>query len=136
MTKKNNSEEVYDNEKLNQTFREGTKKFTESDLEDVLNKESIARKKAVHLKGFFDEFILCFELLKDYKRGLYQAPWKLITAVGFAAVYLLMPFDVIPDFIPVLGFTDDAGILFLVLKTFQSEIEQYRQWKDNQIDSK
>jgi uncharacterized membrane protein YkvA (DUF1232 family) len=40
-----------------------------------------------------------------------QVPlWRKL--VGAAAVaYLIWPFDLIPDFIPVIGYLDDAGIL-------------------------
>ena len=40
--------------------------------------------------------------------------WKLIS--GLALVYLAVPFDLVPDFIPVLGQLDDAIVVALVLR--------------------
>jgi len=40
--------------------------------------------------------------------------WKI--ASGFALVYLAVPFDLVPDFIPVAGQLDDAILVALVLR--------------------
>ena len=45
--------------------------------------------------------------------------------------YLVSPLDVIPDFI-LFGFVDDAAVFGLVVSAFQSELEDYKEWKKNQ----
>jgi uncharacterized membrane protein YkvA (DUF1232 family) len=46
----------------------------------------------------------------DVPRG---ARWRLALLLG----YLVMPFDLVPDFIPVLGYADDAVMVSLVLRS-------------------
>lgn len=46
--------------------------------------------------------------------------------LGLAIGYLLLPFDLIPDFIPVIGHLDDVvivpGLIYLALKMIPNEI--------------
>ena len=44
----------------------------------------------------------------------------------FALVYFLMPVDFIPDFIPLLGWLDDLGVLSAAALFISREVEHYR----------
>ncbi len=44
-----------------------------------------------------------------------------ITLIG-ALAYFVLPFDFIPDMLPVLGFTDDAAVLAAAIKSVASHI--------------
>lgn len=52
--------------------------------------------------------------------------------LGTAAIvaYLVSPFDLIPDNVPLLGFIDDALIINLVIQLcIDKELDRYRTWR-------
>ncbi len=51
-----------------------------------------------------------------------QTPRHVQAALLGALAYFILPFDAIPDFLPVLGFTDDAAILATAIKLVSSHI--------------
>ncbi len=119
-----------DKEKAEDAFKTGSAEFTNDKLNDVLKDEETAKEKARRLGGFFEEFTLLWQLLCDYKNGTYcDVPWKFIAAVGFSVLYLINPFDVLPDILPGVGYLDDASVFGLVLAGFKSDIERYKMWK-------
>lgn len=122
--------EKNDQERVNETFQYGVNNFTEADLKNVIADEATAKGKASKLGEQFENFLLLWDLLKDYYKGNYKtAPWKLIASIGFAVVYLVSPLDVIPDILPVVGFVDDAAVFAMVVAAFQSDINAYKEWK-------
>ena len=119
-------------ERVNQAFEHGARDFSPKDLEKVMADAQTAEEKGGKLGEQIENFKLLWSLLKDYYNGTYRnVPWKFIAAIGFAVAYLISPIDVIPDFIPLVGYVDDAAVFGLVVKSFMSEIEEYKNWKKN-----
>ena len=70
------------------------------------------REQARALAGFVpDCAILCRRLLRDPR-----VPRARRLALAAMVAYLLLPFDIVPDFVPVAGQLDDAVLLALVLR--------------------
>ena len=125
-----NEKDKVDQDRINSTFEYGTRNFTEDDLEKVKEDSAVAEEKSKSLGDQFENFKVLWALLQDYWSGEYKAvPWKLIASIGFAVTYLVSPLDIIPDFIPIAGFVDDAAVFALVVSSFQSEIDAYKKWK-------
>ena len=77
--------------------------------------------------------------LKDriaYYRALYgdpRTPWLARALLWLAIGYTLLPFDLIPDFIPVVGHLDDLvivpALLFLALSLIPAEVKREHEGK-------
>ncbi|GGI28829.1 YkvA family protein [Pedobacter mendelii] len=87
------------------------------------------------LDGVWSKMVLLFAVAKDYVNGDYtELPKRSIIAILGGLIYFLSPIDVVPDFIPVLGFVDDIFILNLVYKQVLKDLEKYKIWKDAQTN--
>jgi len=80
-----------------------------------------------------DKFFTFGRLAKAYATGKYRAvPWRTMLIVLAAVIYFINPLDLIPDLIPVAGFTDDFAILLWVYSTIEQEIDKFLEWEDSQ----
>ena len=52
-----------------------------------------------------------------------QTPMKVRVTLAGALAYFVLPFDVIPDFIVGLGYTDDAAILFAAIRMVSGSMQ-------------
>ena len=85
-----------------------------------------ARRAPVGLMG---RLRLLWLLLRDFTQGRYRLPWRAVAAVAAAALYVVSPIDLIPDFLGPIGFTDDALVVALVWGLLKKELVRYCEWK-------
>lgn len=82
------------------------------------------------LKKYSELGKVLFGMMKDYRKGVYtQVPWFTIATIAFSLLYILNPLDIIPDFIPGLGYIDDFAILTFGIRFIQTDIHSYLDWK-------
>ncbi len=66
-------------------------------------------------------------MLKDVKSGKHKLSVFSYVAAFLALLYTVSPVDVLPDFIPVLGWIDDGVVWLLVLQQLRKELNRYNE---------
>jgi uncharacterized membrane protein YkvA (DUF1232 family) len=98
----------------------------------VRDADKIERKAlgAPVLDRFFGEIKMMLSMVKDFASGKYrEAPFGTIAAIVGALLYLWLPLDLIPDFIPAVGFLDDAAVIRTCLALVAYDVTKYRDWR-------
>jgi uncharacterized membrane protein YkvA (DUF1232 family) len=106
------------------------------DIADVLEKEGKAKtivEKAGFLSQYWDDIKTSFALIRDWFNGSYdKVPTRMIVSLAGALIYLVSPLDLIPDWVPMAGFVDDAAMLAFVFQLSKVDLNAYRRWKGRQ----
>ena len=113
-----------------------TASVTHDDVERALDHQGPIMNKVLgsrHLTAFLKDVELLFEMIRDHLAKRYtRVPWKTIAAAAATLLYILNPFDIIPDFIPGLGYVDDGMVVMLAMKMVGKDLEKYRLWRRSQ----
>lgn len=73
---------------------------------------------------------ILLRVVRAYARGEYRKlPWKTLVSIVGAVLYFVSPADLIPDFIPVVGYVDDAAVIALVLRGVRGDLEKFEAWE-------
>ncbi len=132
------------NQEPNEEYvKKESSKISEADLEEAIKGEAkveeklkkVEKKLDLNVLGkFINRIRLLMMMIKDYWNKDYtEPPWTTIAMIVFAILYFLNPLDLIPDFIPVVGFLDDAAVVALVWMTIEKDLKEYAQWKNLEL---
>jgi curved DNA-binding protein CbpA len=103
------------------------------DFNKYINDEAIRDKidKAYPaLKSALKNVRVLYALFKDAINGKYKLPPASVAMIGGGLLYFILPADLIPDFIPLIGYLDDMAVLTTIMNSLNKEIGEYRIWKE------
>ena len=99
-------------------------------LANMTRKLQTVKWKDVKASSVKENFFTLGRMVKAYAFGRYrEVPWKTMLLVVATILYFVNPIDLIPDWIPALGLTDDAGILMSVYASLTNEVDKFLSWE-------
>ncbi len=111
----------------------GATRVTAKDLETAVRRADRIESKVKNagpLRRFLADVKLLLAVIRDYWKGRYrEIPFWTIAAIVVALLYVLNPFDIIPDVIPVFGYLDDVAVIGACLTMVRQDLIKYEIWK-------
>ena len=99
-------------------------------LNEVADKLSSKESQTNKFRQLFDVALTLVRLVRSYISGEYRdIPTSTIVSGLAVLLYVLSPIDLVPDFIPVLGFLDDLSLVSWFVGKFHVEITRFREWE-------
>lgn len=75
---------------------------------------------------WYSNFKLLYDMVTDKNFKISQKTYLMIAG---ALAYVVLPIDIIPDFIPWVGFIDDIFVVGFVMKSIDDDIQRYKAFK-------
>ncbi|MCR9014021.1 YkvA family protein [Aquiflexum gelatinilyticum] len=76
------------------------------------------------------EPIMIFKrMIQAHRSGKFKVSSKTLGLIVLGLVYFVTPIDIIPDFMPILGFTDDLSVILAVFNSVKHEVEDFLNWE-------
>ena len=98
--------------------------------------ETKANKNKFALDLVWQDLQALIRLVRAWKIGNYdQVPWKTIVFAIAGMIYFVNPFDVVPDFLPVAGYLDDATVIGFVIKSIKDDIDRFLSWENGEAEN-
>ena len=84
------------------------------------------------LAGLLDNIRTAYDMVSDSVTGKYKGVSRSTMALlAGGLAYLALPIDLMPDFIPVAGWVDDAAVLGWIFTRCSDEFKKYKEFKNS-----
>ena len=124
------------NKPSEELIKDGARDVTQKDVENVITRsEELKRRFSAKgpLARFVEDGKLLIAVIKDYWAGLYrEIPYGVIASMVFTLIYVLNPFDLLPDVLPLIGQLDDMAVMGACLIMVEQDLHKYKDWKEGQ----
>lgn len=76
------------------------------------------------------EPIMVFKrMVQAHRSGLFKVSAKTLGLIVLGLVYFVMPMDIIPDFLPLIGYADDISVLIAIFNSVKHEVDAFLDWE-------
>ena len=106
--------------------------YSKEDVDKIIKNESkiTSKSQRLYLAKYKEYISLFISMVKDMRKGVYkEIPKYSIAAITCTLIYIFIPLDIIPDFIPVIGLLDDSSMVALCIDFVSKDVEKYVSWK-------
>jgi len=102
-------------------------------IQAALNKAYQHREQMTKV---WSELMTLVRMVRAWSRGEYKRlPGKTILMALAAVIYFLDPLDLIPDFIPGIGYLDDATVIAFVFSSIHKDLLNFLDWERQKNES-
>jgi uncharacterized membrane protein YkvA (DUF1232 family) len=96
---------------------------------------ALTKTQELGVGGIFDvireKITIMGTLIKAYVVGDYrQIELGSLVKIIAAFVYFISPIDIIPDFLPFIGLSDDVALLVFIFKSIDDELVKFDKWQN------
>ncbi|MCC8083386.1 MAG: DUF1232 domain-containing protein [Clostridium sp.] len=101
----------------------------EDKMEQFLQRLERKLEKVPYVGNKLANVPVLISLIRSYMRKEYdKVPYASLISIVAALLYFVLPIDLIPDFVPGVGYIDDVLILTTVCVMVQDDVDEYREW--------
>ena len=103
------------------------------DFDKILNEKDFwqkVEKASPVLKRILKDVKDLYSLFIDSVKGRYKLHPVIMGKIGGGLLYFIVPLDLIPDYIPMVGLLDDFAVLSAIINSMQDELAEYRKSKE------
>ncbi|MDR6563001.1 MULTISPECIES: YkvA family protein [unclassified Arcicella] len=73
-------------------------------------------------------------MVKAYATGQYRIiPWASILKIIASLIYFISPFDLIPDFLPFIGLSDDLALVMWLFNSLKTDVDNFIAWEKGEL---
>jgi uncharacterized membrane protein YkvA (DUF1232 family) len=114
--------------------------------QEIAGEDGKLQKLLVQVKGKLDnvshnpkvqeslDHIMVFKrMIQAHRQGQFKVSSKTLGLIVLGLVYFITPLDIIPDFLPIIGFADDLSVLIAVYHSVKHEVDEFRAWEKNRF---
>jgi uncharacterized membrane protein YkvA (DUF1232 family) len=82
------------------------------------------------MRAQWKSFTALLRMMQAWVGGRYrEVPARTLLFSVLALLYFVSPIDLITDFVPVIGWLDDAAVIVLLLSAIGKDLDRFRAWE-------